>query len=250
MAQLTRNSYFKNLLANEVFSGEPFKIEGDYNTLKLSVQTDVSGVLSVYHSIDSQTYEHYGDVFNVSSTIHKQVHIKGRYVYVKYENGAAPTTNFSLYSVLSKSSSSNLGLQEVFVTNDSLAVTGLTFDASNNLLVKTTDNVSSRINQILLNTDTLNSGQASPLFNVSSYKKAVLSYSDAQPASSASLALYGSVDGTNLYYVGEILPILNTYSNMRYATVSLDLEPFTHIQIINQSVDTIGGIICFLFGVN
>ncbi len=251
MAHLNRNSYFKNLSANEIYSGEPHKIEGEYNTLKVSVQTDVSGVLSVYQSIDGTTYETYGDIFAVSQTTHKQVHIKGRYVYVEYENGGDATTNFSLFSFLSKSAASGLvGLQEVFVTNESLAVSGLTFDASNNLLVKSNLPVSERVNQILLNVDTLNSDSASPIFDVSGYKKSVLSYTDAQSAATSSLALYGSVDGTTMYYIGEILPVLNAHTNMRYATVSLDLAPFSHIQIINQSVETIGGIVCFLFGVN
>jgi hypothetical protein len=145
MSQLARNSYFKNLLADEIFSGEPAKVEGDYNALKVSVQTDVSGVLSVFQSIDGANYETYGDVFNVTTNTHRQIHIKGRYVYVKYENGSDDTTNFSLYSVLSKTvattSSGAVGLQEVLVTNDYLdvsgavSVNGLLFDASGNLKV-------------------------------------------------------------------------------------------------------------------
>jgi hypothetical protein len=141
MAQLTRNSYFKNLLANEVFEGEPHKVEADYNTLKVTVETDEVGVLSVFQSIDSKTYNSYGDVFNITGRTHKQVHIKGRYVYVKYENGADNTGSFALYSVLSKSVGSGVGLQEVLVTNDYLdisgavSVNGLNFDASGNLKV-------------------------------------------------------------------------------------------------------------------
>jgi hypothetical protein len=141
MAQLTRNSYFKNLLANEVFEGEPHKVEADYNTLKVTIETDEVGVLSVFQSIDSKTYNSYGDVFNITGLTHKQIHIKGRYVYVKYENGASNTSNFTLYSVLSKSVGSGVGLQEVLVTNDYLdvsgavSVNGLLFDASGALKV-------------------------------------------------------------------------------------------------------------------
>jgi hypothetical protein len=141
MAQLTRNSYFKNLLANEVFAGEPHKVEADYNTLKVTIETDEVGVLSVFQSIDSKTYNSYGDVFNITGRTHKQIHIKGRYVYVKYENGGSDTGNFTLYSVLSKSVADGVGLQEVLVTNEYLdvsgavSVNGLLFDASGNLKV-------------------------------------------------------------------------------------------------------------------
>ena len=141
MAQLTRNSYFKNLLANEVFEGEPHKVEADYNTLKVTVETDEVGVLSVFQSIDSKTYNSYGDVFNITGRTHKQVHIKGRYVYVKYENGAGDTGSFALYSVLSKSVGSGVGVSEVLVTNEyldvsgTISVNGLLFDASGNLKV-------------------------------------------------------------------------------------------------------------------
>jgi len=139
MAYLQRNSYFKDLSGNEVFEGQPHKIEDlEYTSLRISVQTDVSGTLTVLQSLDGYTWNEFNDTFAISSTSHKQVDVKGRYVYVMYENGAAIASPFQLYSVLSKSgvsASGGVGLQEVLVVNDSLAVTGLNFDASGNLRV-------------------------------------------------------------------------------------------------------------------
>ena len=139
MAYLQRNSYFKDLSGSEVFEGQPHKIDDlDYTSLRISVQTDVSGSLTVLQSLDGYTWNEFNDTFAISSTSHKQVEIKGRYVYVMYENGAAIASPFQLYSVLSKSGVSStgvVGLQEVLVVNDSLAVTGLNFDASGNLKV-------------------------------------------------------------------------------------------------------------------
>lgn len=252
MAYIQRNSYFRPLDAGETFQGQPTKIDDlELQTIRVSVQTDVSGVLTIFQSIDGQTWLEFNDTFTITGNSHKQVDVKGLYFYVEYENGSSATGEFNLYTTLSKTlSSAIVGLQEVLVVNESLPVTGLTFDASSNLLVKMDVAQSQRVNELLLNGDTLNSDVGSPLFDVSGYKKSVLSYMDAQPTSTASLALYGSIDGTNIYYIGEILPILNAHSGMRYASVPLDLSPFSHIQIINQSVDTIGGIVCFLFGIN
>ena len=139
MAYLQRNSYFKDLSGNEVFEGQPHKIEDlEYTSLRISVQTDVSGTLTVLQSLDGYTWNEFNDTFAISSTSHKQVDVKGRYVYVMYENGAAIASPFQLYSVLSKSgvsASGGVGLQEVLVVNESLAITGMNFDASGNLKV-------------------------------------------------------------------------------------------------------------------
>ena len=137
MAYIQRNSYFRPLDAGETFQGQPTKIDDlELQTIRISIQTDVSGVLTIFQSIDGQTWLEFNDTFTITGNSHKQVDVKGLYFYVEYENGSSATGEFNLYTTLSKTlSSAIVGLQEVLVVNDSLAITGLNFDASGNLRV-------------------------------------------------------------------------------------------------------------------
>ena len=109
--------------------------------------------------------------------------------------------------------------------------------------------MSSDLNIMLLDEDTLNADVGSPIYDVSEFKKCVLSYTDTQSASSASLSLYAGVSAEEqLSYIGEILPIVNSHTLTRYASVSLDLSPFSVLQIVNANDETIGGIVAKLFG--
>jgi hypothetical protein len=120
MAQLKNNSYFKNLVANELFKGQVDKVGDDYNTLKVSVQTSHSGTLSVFHSLDGLSWSSFGDVFTITEDAHKQVALKGKYLYVSYLNGANATTNFNLVSYLSKSIHNNIDVK--LTTEDEVSI--------------------------------------------------------------------------------------------------------------------------------
>ena len=149
MNYLIKNSYFKDLLDEEIWRGSPMSVDdNDLNSIKVTVQTDVSGVLRIYHSIDNTTWDTFGDEFVVGSSVHHQAAVKGRYFYVEYENGVADAIGFKLLSHLSKSihvssTGGGVGLSEVQVVNfpatqdvsGTVTVEGLLFDASGNLKV-------------------------------------------------------------------------------------------------------------------
>lgn len=150
MTQLKNNSHYKNLLANEHFKGQVDKIDDEYNTLKVSVQTSHSGTLTIFHSLDSLVWSSFGDVFTITEDTHKQVALKGKYLYVSYLNGATETTNFNIVSYLSKSIHNNIdvkltqedevsvvpvgGAMDVEVVN-SLTIEGMTFTPEGALIV-------------------------------------------------------------------------------------------------------------------
>jgi hypothetical protein len=95
---------------------------------------------------------------------------------------------------------------------------------------------------------TLNGGVSSTAVDVTTYKSTTISYEDGTPTSSVILSLYGSGDnGTTFYYIGSILPIANTYTQKRYATITLNLTPFTHIKLTNESTNELSTIQCMLF---
>lgn len=120
MTQLKNNSYYKNLSANEHFKGIIDKIPDDFNSIKVSVQTDKAGTLTLYHSIDGISWSSYGDIFTITTDSHKQATLKGKYLYISYLNGPDATTNFNLVSYLSKAIHNNIDVK--LTTEDQVSV--------------------------------------------------------------------------------------------------------------------------------
>lgn len=104
---IASNSHFKPLVANEVFTGQSVVIDTDDNVFKVTIQTDVSGSLEVYQSVNGVDWDNFDDVFPVASYFNKYVLLKGRYVHVKYTNGESSSTRFALVSSLSRVSHTN-----------------------------------------------------------------------------------------------------------------------------------------------
>jgi ADP-ribose pyrophosphatase YjhB (NUDIX family) len=86
MSYLESCSTNKLLLADEVYTSRKVKIDPKFITLQVSVLTNSSGVLKVYHSHDGAYYDTYGDEINISSSVHRQFSIKGVYLYVEFKN--------------------------------------------------------------------------------------------------------------------------------------------------------------------
>jgi len=130
MTQLKNNSYYKDLASNEHFKGQVDKVDDDFNSLKVSVQTNKTGTLTIFHSVDGLSWSNYGDVFAITTDSHQQVTLKGKYLYVSYLNGALATTNnFNLVSYLSKVG----GAMDVNVVN-SVVIDGMNFNESGALI--------------------------------------------------------------------------------------------------------------------
>lgn len=96
-------------------------------------------------------------------------------------------------------------------------------------------------------------GASSTALNVSSYKKAVISYNDASHALNNTLQIVASADATdentgNYDYIGLLIPVTNTTASKRYASAILELSPFKYLKITNLSGDNISGISCSLYG--
>ena len=93
-------------------------------------------------------------------------------------------------------------------------------------------------------------GASSTALDVSSYKKAVISYNDASHALNNTLQIVASADTItgNYDYIGLLIPVTNTTASKRYASAILELSPFKYLKITNLSGDNISNISCSLYG--
>lgn len=225
--------------------------------VQLLINTNVSGTAYIQFSQDKTRveYEHAYDVLG-GIALFKVERRKAKFIRVRYVNDASAQTLMLLHTtyltdyereempVIIDAEDSNI-LQ--YAETPSGELSAIKCDASGHLFVK--DVPAQRINIVLLDEDTLNADTASPIYDVSDFKKCVLSYIDTQSASSASLSLYAGISAEEqLSYIGSILPIVNSHTLTRYASVSLDLSPFSVLQIVNDNDESIGGIIAKLFG--
>lgn len=129
---MMKNSFFKDIQAYEVLKGIVDKPQNK-NTLKITISTNVEGILKIFHSLDGKTFNHYNDIFTVNSDTHKQVSLKGKYYYIQYENGDESQEGFKLYTTLTEIINNELDVN--LNSNDIVTVEGLHFDASGNLKV-------------------------------------------------------------------------------------------------------------------
>ena len=224
--------------------------------VQLLINTNVDGTAYLQFSQDKSRveYEHAYSVIG-GIALFKVERRKAKYVRVKYINDAAAQTLMLLHTTyLTDYEREDLPITAdaedanilVYAETPSGALASVKSDASGNLYVK---EPITRIEQVLLNEDVLGSDTGSPIYDVTDYRRCVLSYIDSDASSSGTLALYGSTDGVNVSYIGEIVPIKNTHTLMRYASVNLDLSAFTGLQIVNQTDAQIGAIVAKLFGV-
>ena len=96
MSFLETNSTNTPLLADAVFRGKSTLLESQFNTANISIKTDVSGVLNVWHSTTGNNYHTYGDDFVCSGELIKQVILKGKYFYLTYKNNATNQSSLQL----------------------------------------------------------------------------------------------------------------------------------------------------------
>lgn len=101
-----------------------------------------------------------------------------------------------------------------------------------------------------VHTGSLAINTSSIALNVSLYKTTVISYSDTSHTLNNTLQIIvsaGSISG-DYDYIGILIPVTNTSVSKRYASITLDLSPFTFLKIINLSGNNIDGISCSLYG--
>jgi len=98
MSNLVNNSSTVPLSANGVFRGQTVKVDQQFMTCTVNVDTDVSGTLTFNHSQDGFNFYTLGDSFVVNGQTHKEVILKGLYFYVKYTNGSDAQTLFNLFT--------------------------------------------------------------------------------------------------------------------------------------------------------
>ena len=96
MAFLETNSTNVPLLSNAIFRGKSTLLNSSYTTANITIKTDVSGVLNVWHSTTGDNYHTYGDDFICNGELIKQVILKGKYFYLTYRNDASPQTYLQL----------------------------------------------------------------------------------------------------------------------------------------------------------
>jgi hypothetical protein len=109
MAFLANNSTKAPLGPNASFNGVSTIVPVNIYSLYCSFNVDTSGTLYVYHSYDGSVYDTFGDEFVVlPEDHHREVPVKGKYLKVKYTNGAVSQVAFSLYSKFTEVSASNV----------------------------------------------------------------------------------------------------------------------------------------------
>jgi hypothetical protein len=102
MSNLVNNSSTTLLLANGVFRGQTIKLDQQFMTCTVNIDTDVSGVLTFNHSQDGFNFSTLGDTYNVGNgSFHKEVILKGLYFFIRYTNGSVNQTLFNLFTKLS-----------------------------------------------------------------------------------------------------------------------------------------------------
>jgi len=258
---LLNNSTNSPLAGSAVFFGA-WQATSAFQAIKVSVLADQIGTLIVQHATtnNAQTivYEDTLEI-NASTESFLEVLVKSAFFRVKFENGTENQTAFNLQTTSGLQYSGDSQTVDVVIDADdsSVAVYGqkpdsslgvFQLDASGSLLVSSTPVVLSRVSQVIFDGDTLNSDGTSAEIDVSAYGKCVLTYSDTSSASNDTLSMYAGVVSGELGYIGEIIPIVNTHALTRYASVPMDLTPFTIFVIVNQTANSIGGISAKLFG--
>lgn len=258
---IANNSSTAPLNGSAVFFGG-WQSTTAFQAIKVSVLTDAIGTLIIQHATanDPETivFEDTKAVDAGTETFVEAI-VKSAFFRVKFENGTDNQTAFNLQTTSGLQYSGDTQTVDVVIDADdsSIAVYGqkpdtslavFQLDASGSLLVSSTPAVLSRVSQVIFDGNTLNSDGASPEIDVSAYGKCVLTYSDTSSASNDTLSMYAGVVSGELGYIGEIIPIVNTHTLTRYASVPMDLTPFTIFVIVNQTANSIGGISAKLFG--
>lgn len=257
---LSNNSTSTPLAGSSVFFGA-WQSTSAFQAIKVSVLADQVGTLIIQHATTaSQSNIVYEDTkyVNASTETFLEAIVKAAFFRVKYENGTDTQTSFKLQTTSGLQYGGDAPSLSVTIdeATSSIVVWGkdddgdnqpLRCDASGNLVVKPVE--ISRIELSLFNGEALNPDTASPVYDVSQFRKCVLSYADTQTTSTKSLYIYGTNDaGVTKYFIGEILPIVNSHTGVRSASVNMDFSAFTGFQIVNESDETIGGIVARLFG--
>ena len=142
MSYLETNSTESALPANTVFTGRSTRVDAKYITLQISIITDQSGILEVYHSHDGKIYNKYDDVVTINEgSKHVQFSIKGSYLFVKYTNGNTNQNKLSLHSKLSIQPRENMSVQldyhddSVSIPNLEQALTQINGETYQNILM-------------------------------------------------------------------------------------------------------------------
>lgn len=139
-----RNTFLIDVLEpNQILRGQLSKTD-NYSTIRVSIDTSVSGVLKIYHSLDSKTFHTFGDEFQITGEKHKQVSVKGAFFYIEYENGNQQQLNFKLYTSLSFIINNEFDI--TLTPDDEITVSGLSFNGSN--LLTYDENTNDKLDEI------------------------------------------------------------------------------------------------------
>ena len=97
----------------------------------------------------------------------------------------------------------------------------------------------------IINNAALNTNSYSTALDVTGFNKAVLSYNDGQNLSD-SILIFASLDNTNWFYYGAVIPVYYSILTKRYAATKLNLSQVRFIRIYNSSSTNITAANCTL----
>jgi len=100
----------------------------------------------------------------------------------------------------------------------------------------------------LLNNVTLNASASSTALNCANFTRTIISYQDSLIASSGTITIEVSIDGTNYNFLGRLIPIRGGTASLRTTSAIIDLGPFSNIRVTNDSADNFTNVLCSVFG--
>ncbi len=95
----------------------------------------------------------------------------------------------------------------------------------------------------VINNASLNTNSYSTALDVTGFNNSVLSYTDGQNLSD-SILIFASLDNTNWFYYGAVIPVYYSILSKRYAATKLNLSQVKYIRIYNSSATNITAANC------
>jgi hypothetical protein len=154
------------------------------------------------------------------------------------------TNRTALTSTAVTASKNGIDTASVLYVIDGTNITALT-GTNNALDVNIKSNNINRLGSYnnFLNNINLNANTYSSSFNIDGYNNCILSYFDTQNLSDT-IIIFGSLNNTDFFHIGLILPIYNSNLLKRFASTKLNLAPITYIKLYNTSATDITSANC------
>ncbi len=205
-------------------------IDSNLNILTTNLSINQTNGLLVYDKNISTAFDNENDALKVNIVSGTITDAEGKaYLY----NGTGDT---AITSTALTASINGIDTAAALYSTNGTTRTAITSTASAldvNIKTQTINRMGS-FNNFLSNV-AINANTNSSSFNIDGYSiNSVLSYTDTQNLTD-SLLIFASLDNTNFFYYGELLPLYNSSLSKRFALTNINLAPVKYIRLFNTS---------------